>query len=96
METRYASLFNFNDDEALVLGTILRQNELGEFKNTFGGDVEDHCLCKDQIVLRKEKELRKWRVLVRAFVDIERIIQQKTGNGYSGKLRVMAEEFTLV
>ncbi|KAF7922625.1 uncharacterized protein EAE98_008151 [Botrytis deweyae] len=42
---------------------------------------------KHQVVLRKEKELGKWRVIGRAFVpvqDIERVIQQKNGKNYSG------------
>ncbi|ATZ57070.1 hypothetical protein BCIN_14g02500 [Botrytis cinerea B05.10] len=69
-------------------------------ERTMGGDVICYLAgCKHQVVLRKEKEFGKWRVVGRAFVpvqDIERIIQQKNGKDHSGKLRVMGEKFTLV
>ncbi|KAF7947056.1 uncharacterized protein EAE97_004305 [Botrytis byssoidea] len=69
-------------------------------EGTMEGDVICYLAgCKHQVVLRMEKELGKWRVIGRAFVpvqDIERVIQQKNGKNYSGKLRVMEEEFTLV
>ncbi|THV49337.1 hypothetical protein BGAL_0200g00150 [Botrytis galanthina] len=69
-------------------------------KGTMEGDVICYLAgCKHQVVLRKEKEVGKWTVIGRAFVpfqDVERVIQQNNGKNYSGKLRVMEEEFTLV
>ncbi|TGO17304.1 hypothetical protein BTUL_0019g00950 [Botrytis tulipae] len=69
-------------------------------EGTMEGDVICYLAgCKHHVVLRKEKELGKWKVVGRAFVpaqDTERVIQQKNGKNYSGKLRAMEEEFTLV
>ncbi|KAF7883500.1 uncharacterized protein EAF02_005420 [Botrytis sinoallii] len=85
--------FSCDDHKAEILRKFCHKMNLnGLLVMTAEGTMEGDAIfylagCKHQVVLRKEKELGKWRVIGRAFVpvqDIERVIQQKNGKNYSG------------